>query len=41
MYGDDIDGDVIKSDVDVEVSGCDSDVVNVVFGGVVVLVKNF
>lgn len=40
MYGDDIDGDVIKSDVDAEASGCDSDAANVVSGGAVVPAKN-
>lgn len=39
MDGDDIDGDVIKSDVDAEASGCDSDA-NVVSSSAVVPAKN-
>ena len=39
MDGDDIDGDVIKSDVDAEASGCDSDA-NIVSSSAVVPAKN-
>lgn len=40
IYGDEIDGDVIKSDVDAEASGCDSDAANVASGSAVVPAKN-